>query len=96
MVATTAAQECIWIKRLLQDIGFSINYPIPISCDNKNTIKLASNSMFHARTKHIEVHYHFVHEKVLKQEIMLKKVGTNDQLADVFTKALSQTKLEKF
>ena len=52
--------------------------------------------MFHACTKHIEVHYHFVREKVLKQEIVLKKVGTNDQVANVFIKSLSRAKFEKF
>ena len=52
--------------------------------------------MFHVRTKHIEVHYHFVLERVLKQEIVLKKVGTNDQVVDVFTKALLRAKFEKF
>ena len=96
MAATVAAQECIWIKRLLQDIWFAVNYPIPISCDNESINKLASNPVFHASTKHIEVHYHFVCEKMLKQEIVLKKVGTNDQVADVFTKALSRAKFEKF
>ena len=96
VAATTAAQECIWIKRLLQDTGFALNYPIPVSCDNESTNKLASNPVFHASTKHIEVHYHFVREKVLKQEIVLKKVGTNDQVANVFTKALLRAKFEKF
>ena len=96
VAAITTIQECIWTKRLLQDIGFAVNYPIPISCDNDITNKLASNPVFHANTKHIEVHYHFVREKVLKQVIVLKKVGTNDQVADVFTKALSRAKFEKF
>ena len=96
MAAIAATQECNLIKRLLQYIGFAVNYPIPISCDNERTTKLVSNPVFHVRTKNIEVHYHFVLEKVLKQEIVLKKVGTNDQVDDVFTKALSRAKFEKF
>ena len=44
--------------------------------------------MFHARTKHIEVDYHFVHEKVLRRDVMLKFISTHDQLADLFTKSL--------
>ena len=52
--------------------------------------------MFHARTKHIEVHHHFVREKVLNQEIDLQKIRSEDQVADIFTKALGRAKLEEF
>ena len=52
--------------------------------------------MFHARTKHLEIHHHFVREKVLYQEIVLQKVRTNDQVVDVFTKALPRAKFELF
>ncbi|KAJ9554092.1 hypothetical protein OSB04_018137 [Centaurea solstitialis] len=96
VAATMATQECIWLKRLLKDIGVNIDYPVPLACDNESTIKLAGNPVFHARTKHIEVHHHFVREKVLNQEIVLQKVKTNDQVADVFTKALSKVKFEMF
>ena len=51
--------------------------------------------MFHARTKHVEVHYHFVREKVLRGEIQLEQVKTYDQVADIFTKGLGGPKFEK-
>ena len=73
-----------------------MDYPIPIACDNKSTIKLAGNPVFHACTKNIEIHHHFVREKVLNQEIVLQKVRTSDQVADVFTKALPRAKFELF
>ena len=73
-----------------------MDYPIPIACDNESTIKLVGNLVFHARTKHIEIHHHFVREKVLNQEIVLQKVRTSDQVADVFTKALPRAKYELF
>ena len=57
---------------------------------------LANNPVYHARTKHIEVHYHFVREKVLAREIDLVYVSTEEQVADIFTKALGTEKLRRF
>jgi KUP system potassium uptake protein len=51
-------------------------------------MKIAKNPISHARTKHIECHYHFVRETVLFEEVELIHVPTSDQLADIFTKAL--------
>jgi hypothetical protein len=73
-----------------------VNAPVVIYCDNMSTILIANNSIYHARTKHIEVHYHFIKEKVLAKEIDLIHVNTKDQVADIFTKALSTYKLKKF
>ena len=52
--------------------------------------------MFHARSKHIETHCHFVREKVLSQDVELLKIHTNEQVADIFTKALAKVKFEAF
>ena len=57
-------------------------------CDNISTLALASNLVFHARTKHIEVDYHFVREKVLRCDLLLKFVASHDQLVDILTKGL--------
>ncbi len=70
--------------------------PIVIYCDNINSILLVNNLVYHVRTKHIEVHYHFIREKVLAKEIELIHVSTEDQVADIFTKALNTNKLKKF
>ena len=67
-----------------------------IYCDNISSILLANNPVYHVRTKHIEVHYHFIREKVLVKEIDLIHVSTKDQVADIFTKALGTNKLKKF
>ena len=69
---------------------------VVIYCDNMSSIQLARNPVFHARTKHIEVHYHFVREKVLVGEIDLAYVSTHEQIADIFTKALGAEKLQMF
>jgi hypothetical protein len=69
---------------------------VVIYCDNNSSILLANNPIYHARTKHIEVHYHFIREKVLAKEIDLIHVSTEDQVVDTFTKALVTNKLKKF
>jgi len=70
--------------------------PVIIYYDNISSILLANNPVYHVRTKHIEVHYHFIKKKVLAKEIDLIHVNTKDQVADIFTKALGTDKLRKF
>jgi len=69
--------------------------PIVIYCDNISNILLINNSVYHVKTKHIKVHYHFIREKVLR-EINLIHVSTKDQVVDIFTKALGTNKLKRF
>lgn len=95
-VATMTAQEFLWLKRLIQELSSAFNYSVSIHCDNESAIKLAGNPVFHAHTKHIETHYHFVREKVLTQDIELLKIRTEDQVTDIFTKALVKAKFEEF
>jgi hypothetical protein len=94
--ATIVACEVVWLQKLLSDLGLLVNAPIVIYCDNISSILLANNSVYHARTKHIEVDYHFIRKKVLAKEIDLIHVNTKDQVADIFTKALGTNKLKKF
>jgi hypothetical protein len=69
---------------------------VVIYCDNIRSILLVNNPVYHAKTKHIEVHYHFIRKKVLAKEIDLIHVNTEDQVVDIFTKALGTNKLRKF
>jgi len=57
---------------------------------------LEENPIFHARTKHIEVHYHYIREKVLEEEIEMVPTKTEEQIADILTKGLHKIKFEKF
>ena len=91
--ATIAACKAVWLKRLLKGFNKLVNKPIFIHCDNLSNIQLAKNPVFHAQTKHIEVHYHYIRERILASDINLQYVGTNEQVADIFTKALSLNKL---
>lgn len=59
-----AIAELIWIKSLLLELGFPALKPVIIWCDNIGSIYLSANPIFHARTKHIELDYHFIHEQV--------------------------------
>ena len=70
-----------------------VSDPTTIYCDNLNNIQLARNPVFHAQTKHIDVHYHFVCERVLSDEVELVYVLTDRQTADIFTKPLGLDKL---
>jgi hypothetical protein len=63
-VMTSTASELIWIKQLLQDMKIKCNEPMQMYCDNQAAKHIASNSVFHERTKHIEVDCHFVRENV--------------------------------
>jgi len=63
-----------------------VDAPIIIYCDNIRSILLTNNSIYHGRTKHIGVHYHFIREKVLAKEIDLIHVSIEDQVVDIFTK----------
>uniref|UniRef100_A0A2N9I261 Reverse transcriptase Ty1/copia-type domain-containing protein n=1 Tax=Fagus sylvatica TaxID=28930 RepID=A0A2N9I261_FAGSY len=82
------AAELAWIRMLLCDFGVILPSPLVIWCDNTSAIALASNPVFHARTKHVEVDYHFVRERVVRGDLRVLFISTNDQLADLLTKAL--------
>jgi hypothetical protein len=91
----STASELTWIKQLLLDMGFRTQAPMKMYCDNNSARHIASNPVFHERTKHIEVDCHFVREKVQAKEIETPYVKSEDQLADVFTKGLDPGPFEK-
>ena len=68
--AAIATCEVIWLKRLLKDFNESVNELICIYC-NQSSIQLAPNTIFHARTKHIEVHYHYIRKCIIAGDIDL-------------------------
>ena len=80
--------ELIWLKQLLQELKFCEVSPMKLICDNQAALNIASNLVFHERTKHIEIDCHFIREKLVKGVIVTEFVNSNDQLADIFTKFL--------
>ncbi|MCO5558155.1 hypothetical protein L7F22_011732 [Adiantum nelumboides] len=92
----TATVECVWLRRLMADLGVGHDTANTIYTDNQSALAVARNTVFHARTKHIEVHYHYFNERLSAAEISLAYVPTQDNLADLFTKALSCEKFKAF
>ncbi|XP_019195737.1 PREDICTED: uncharacterized protein LOC109189582 [Ipomoea nil] len=71
--------ELIWLKHLLTELNLCMKGPIKLMCDNQAALHIASNPVFHERTKHIKVDCHFIREKITSGEIVTSFVGTNDQ-----------------
>lgn len=92
---TTATQEAIWLRRLLTDVGKPLAEPVVINEDNQGAIAMAKNPVGHARTKHIDIRYHFVREGVQDGAIILKYVATDEMIADILTKPLPKHPFEK-
>ena len=81
------ASELSWLRALFRDLHVALSPP-RLWCDNVSAISLASNPVFHSRTKHVEVDYHYIRDKVVRREISVGFVCSEDQLADIFTKGL--------
>nr|GEZ90274.1 ribonuclease H-like domain-containing protein [Tanacetum cinerariifolium] len=85
--------QILWMRLQLLDYGLRFN-KIPMYCDNKSAIALCCNNVQHSRSKHIDIRYHFIKEKVENGVIELYFVNTEYQLADLFTKALGRQGIE--
>lgn len=83
-------QELIWLKRLLANLGVEHKASMAVFCDSKSAIYIATNPVFHERTKHIELDLHFVRDEVLSRNIKLNHVNTTLQLADILTKPIGR------
>jgi hypothetical protein len=94
ITATHVTKEAIWLRQLLSDITSPLATPTPIFCDNNGAIALAKNAVYHPRTKHIDIQYHFIHEKMQTHEITNIRVDTTENIADIFTKPLPRPKFE--
>ena len=91
-----AAKEAIWLHQLFTEIRFPDFEPTVIHMDNQSVMTIAKNPQFHECTKHINMKYHFLHNKVEEEEIQLKYIPTGHQVANVFTKGLSHEKHVQF
>ncbi|KAL4559836.1 hypothetical protein LXL04_031982 [Taraxacum kok-saghyz] len=95
MAATEACKELLWMKRFLQELGFMQKRYV-VLCDNESAIHLAKNSMYHKRTKHIDVRYHWIRDCLEDKMFELEKVHTNDNGSDMLTKALASENVSAF
>jgi hypothetical protein len=93
MAASLAACEAIWLHKLLMGLFGQKMETTIIHCDNHSCIKLSENPVFHDRSKHIEIRFHFIRDCVQKGIVKLQYVPTTEQVADILTKALMKAKL---
>jgi hypothetical protein len=82
--------ELIWIQSLMKELGVFLHKAPRLWCDNIGATYLTSNPVFHGRTKHMEVDFHFVREQVARKAMEVRIISSKDQLADVLTKPLSR------
>jgi hypothetical protein len=99
MALTHAAKEAIWLRRFLTELRFEkevrLQLPTIIHEDNQSAIALAKNPIHHARSKHIDIQFHFIRERIEAGEIELVYTPTEHMTADILTKALAAPKFEK-
>jgi hypothetical protein len=77
------------MRQTLNDYGYTMNH-ILLLYDNKSAIKIAYNPCEHSRIKHIDIRHHFLRDHAIKKDIVILHVGTNDQLANIFTKPIDE------
>ena len=95
MALSVATQEAIWLRHLQEELGVTNTGPNLIYEDNQGAISMAKNPVFHKRTKHVQIRYHFMREAVEQGTITLEYCRTDEMLADSFTKALAHDQFEK-
>jgi hypothetical protein len=90
VVATSAACQTVWMRRMLKDLLQEQQEPTRVFCDNDSTIMLSKNHVFHKKTKHIDTRYHFIRQMVNNKEICLEFCRSKEHVADIFIKALAR------
>jgi len=95
VAAAEATSQAIWLRRILEDMGEKQDEPTKINYDNKSAIAMAKNPVHHRTAKHIAIKYYFFREAEATKEIKLDYCKTEDQIADIFTKALPRPRFEE-
>uniref|UniRef100_A0A803MBH5 Retrovirus-related Pol polyprotein from transposon TNT 1-94 n=1 Tax=Chenopodium quinoa TaxID=63459 RepID=A0A803MBH5_CHEQI len=93
IAATEACKELLWMKRFVLQLGFTQKRYV-LYCDSQSAIHLAKNSTFHAKSKHIDVRYHWIRDVLDAKFLELEKIHTDDNGSDMMTKALPRGKFE--
>ena len=93
VAATHAAKEAIWLRKLIFEIFPTLKAPTTLYCDNQAALRLATDDNYHARTKHIDIRYHFIRYVVASGALQLVYCPTDDMTADILTKGLPKWKV---
>ena len=94
VAAAVAAAACqgVWLGRLIADILGTKETPVKLLMDNMSAIALSRNPVHHDRSKHIDTKFHFIRECIEEGKVEVEHVGTQEQLANIFTKSLGRIK----
>ena len=95
---THSSKDIIWIHKLLTELSLVFNFTVltTLFCDNQGVVWLSKDLMFHRCTKHIDIHFHSIHQTVSQGHIILWDCHTDNIIANLFTKVLTHFKFEKF
>eukprot|EP00253_Pinus_taeda_P028755 PITA_28755 len=90
-----ASKEALWLRHILSEFGFQLQHLTTLWCDNQSAIQLCKDSVEHQRSKHIKLHMHFITKLIHDHVLEVQYCSTDDQVADIFTKALTEAKFTK-
>jgi hypothetical protein len=95
VAACDGTKEAVWLRKLFEELGIEMVLPTVLFEDNNSCIAQTENPLHHKRTKHIDVYYHYTRQMVEEDIVVLEKIDTSDQIADMLTKPLSKTLFKK-
>eukprot|EP00253_Pinus_taeda_P034871 PITA_34871 len=90
-----ASKEALWLRQILSEFSFQQQHPTTLWCDNQSAIQLCKDPVQHQRSKHIELHMHFIRKLIHDHTLEVQYCSTDDQVADIFIKALTEAKFTK-
>jgi len=93
IAATHTAKEAIWLQKLIFELFPTLSAQTTMFCDNQAALVLATTDNYHARTKHIDIQYHFICHVVETSALNLIYCSTDDMIADILTKVLPRWKI---
>ncbi|KAG8502733.1 hypothetical protein CXB51_000654 [Gossypium anomalum] len=94
VAAASAVNQAIWLRKIMADLNLHQMEATEINCDNQSAVAIVKNLVFHGRTKHFKIKFHFVREMKQAQEVKLIHCSSEEQLADILTKPLSVLRFE--
>ncbi|CAH9131070.1 unnamed protein product, partial [Cuscuta epithymum] len=83
----------LWLKRFLQELGIQ-QKEYKVHCDSQSALDLSKNSMYHSRTKHIDIRYHWIRETIDQQLLRLVKINTKENPSNMLTEVVTRDKLD--
>jgi hypothetical protein len=92
---SVAVREAVWLRKILTDLFDHEMDSTIVHCDNQSCVKLFENPVFHYKSKHIEIKYHYIRNMVQRKAIHMQYLPTHEQIADIFTKPICKPIAER-